>query len=151
MSTPIIYYKFALLGGTQINIDMSNELLGYSILRSLYTNFQKMSNELLEACQMDNALAAGDWPLDVGEPIYGQEGYRYIFICMVINFLTDMHSLKVLNCGNAFVVQSFWVRYFKTALSRCILSTIISSVGTGQSQPVKRELHSRHVLSFSQD
>ena len=109
----LVHYKFALLGGTQINIDMSNELLGYSILRSLYTNFQKMSNELLEACQMDNALAAGDWPLDVGEPIYGQEGYRYIFICMVINFLTDMHSLKVLNCGNAFVVQfkSLHIKY----------------------------------------
>ena len=103
-----------MLGGTQINIDMSNELLGYSILRSLYTNFQKMSNELLEACQMDNALAAGDWPLDVGEPIYGQEGYRYIFICMVvINFLTEMHCLKVLICGNAFVVQfkSLHIKY----------------------------------------
>ena len=50
---------------------MSNELIGFAIMRSLYTNLQSMSVELMDACEMDNSLASGDWPLDINaNPIF---------------------------------------------------------------------------------
>ena len=52
---------------------MSNELIGYSIIRSLYTNLQNMSTTLLDECDLDNPVATGNWPMDIGDPIFGQK------------------------------------------------------------------------------
>ena len=55
----------------QVNLDMSNELIGYAIIRSLYTNLQNMSATFIEQCDYDSPVATGKWPMEIGEPFYG--------------------------------------------------------------------------------